>query len=345
MRFFLFFVFPSIFILSAKTCVANQRQESEKPEKQNRCRKAADQKGKTNSNMASTYGTQDWHQHLERTVSAALLARHSWLGLSEAKTKTETKTGTESKPEANVTSAPGTIRLLDYACGPGMVTRTLAPYVDVAVGMDVSERMVERYRELAGSLDLQKLEGIVGNLVDGEAAEEKEKEEHDSAKVNGDSSSVKEELRNFDIAVVGLGFHHFDDPVRAAKALASRLRDEGGVLLIIDFVGGCGSRADREKAERQEQQQRQQRQEQKQKKTRDLENEGEENEADLDSLIPEAMHDTVRVHGFDREGVEEIFTSAGLKNFEWDEIEEEVKLIVDGQTKRRKVFLAKGVKH
>lgn len=39
----------------------------------------------------------------------------------------------------------------------------------------------------------------------------------------------------FDVACVGLGFHHFDDPALAAKRLATRLRP-GGVLVIIDFL-------------------------------------------------------------------------------------------------------------
>ena len=39
----------------------------------------------------------------------------------------------------------------------------------------------------------------------------------------------------FDIAVVGLGFHHFDDPALAAKRLVERLRP-GGVLMILDFL-------------------------------------------------------------------------------------------------------------
>lgn len=39
----------------------------------------------------------------------------------------------------------------------------------------------------------------------------------------------------FDIAVVGLGFHHFDDPALAAQRLVERLRP-GGVLLILDFL-------------------------------------------------------------------------------------------------------------
>jgi SAM-dependent methyltransferase len=43
------------------------------------------------------------------------------------------------------------------------------------------------------------------------------------------------EFHDFDIAAVGLGFHHFDDPALAAKRLAERLK-KGGVLMIIDFM-------------------------------------------------------------------------------------------------------------
>jgi len=43
------------------------------------------------------------------------------------------------------------------------------------------------------------------------------------------------EFYNFDIAAVGLGFHHFDKPALAARRLAERLKT-GGVLLILDFL-------------------------------------------------------------------------------------------------------------
>lgn len=43
------------------------------------------------------------------------------------------------------------------------------------------------------------------------------------------------EFFNFDVAGVGLGFHHFDDPAFAAKQLVKRLRP-GGSLFIIDFL-------------------------------------------------------------------------------------------------------------
>lgn len=40
---------------------------------------------------------------------------------------------------------------------------------------------------------------------------------------------------NFDLAGVGLGFHHFDDPELSARRLADRLAP-GGVLFILDFL-------------------------------------------------------------------------------------------------------------
>lgn len=50
------------------------------------------------------------------------------------------------------------------------------------------------------------------------------------------------DLQDFDIAAVGLGFHHFDSPSLAVHRLAERLKP-GGVILIVDFVaegGGWG---------------------------------------------------------------------------------------------------------
>lgn len=50
-----------------------------------------------------------------------------------------------------------------------------------------------------------------------------------------DDSLQGEELHNFDLAVVGLGFHHFPSHILALQRLAERLK-RGGVLLILDFT-------------------------------------------------------------------------------------------------------------
>lgn len=53
------------------------------------------------------------------------------------------------------------------------------------------------------------------------------------------------EWRNFDLATVGFGFHHFEDVVHSARQLKERLRP-GGVLVINDFVEGGDWLADEE---------------------------------------------------------------------------------------------------
>lgn len=65
------------------------------------------------------------------------------------------------------------------------------------------------------------MHAVVGNLIDPSS--------EPPAHLSGP------EFHDFDIAVVGLGFHHFDDPGLATKRLAERLK-VGGVLMIVDFM-------------------------------------------------------------------------------------------------------------
>ncbi|KAM7201402.1 methyltransferase [Naviculisporaceae sp. PSN 640] len=120
-------------------------------------------------------------------------------------------------------SSGKTVRLLDYACGTGAVSRALAPYTTQCVGIDLSENMVAAYNARAENQGLatEEMHAYQGNLC-----------------VPDDPSPAaftSPEFYNFDVAAVGLGFHHFDDPELAAKRLAERLRP-GGVLVILDFL-------------------------------------------------------------------------------------------------------------
>jgi SAM-dependent methyltransferase len=62
---------------------------------------------------------------------------------------------------------------------------------------------------------------VVGNLIDSSTPPAPEFE--------------APEWYGFDIAAVGMGWHHFSDPGYAAKRLSERLKT-GGVLLIVDFL-------------------------------------------------------------------------------------------------------------
>ncbi|KAK4248721.1 methyltransferase [Corynascus novoguineensis] len=98
-----------------------------------------------------------------------------------------------------------TVRLLDYACGTGVVSR-VAAYNARAENQGLSPSEMYAYQ---------------GNLC--------------APDDPNPPALASPEFSNFDIAAVGLGFHHFDDPALAARRLAERLKT-GGVLLILDFL-------------------------------------------------------------------------------------------------------------
>ncbi|OAQ78485.1 2-heptaprenyl-1,4-naphthoquinone methyltransferase [Purpureocillium lilacinum] len=120
--------------------------------------------------------------------------------------------------------APEGGRLLDYACGTGLLSRALGDRMSQCVGVDVSESMVELYNAKAKSQGFtpEQRAAHVGNLLDPSDA--------------SPTALSDAQFSNFDVAGVGAGFHHFDDAHLAAARLAQRLRPDGGVLFILDFV-------------------------------------------------------------------------------------------------------------
>lgn len=121
--------------------------------------------------------------------------------------------------------------MLDYACGDGVLTRSLRPHFPRAVGADVSERMLDRYRATASLLGLGPEAMVAVNV--------------DLVGTGGDSNETDvaaesqlpagETLRDFDLICVGLALHHFEDPDAALRRLVARMRS-GGTLLIIDWA-------------------------------------------------------------------------------------------------------------
>ena len=121
------------------------------------------------------------------------------------------------------------ISLLDYACGTGVVSRALGPYVASIQGLDLSTKMVERYQELASSSTVSTVKSAIvrqGDIV---------AEAEPLVEISGP------DLHNFSLVVVCAGFHHFENFQRSIDRLAQRLKP-GGTLLIVDFVETQGVR-------------------------------------------------------------------------------------------------------
>ncbi|KAK9898921.1 S-adenosyl-L-methionine-dependent methyltransferase [Cystobasidium minutum MCA 4210] len=110
------------------------------------------------------------------------------------------------------------IALLDYACGPGLVSYKLLEegQVKKIVGADVSDGMVEQFNLKAkakGFTAEQAHAVIVSN--------------------HGLKESLQGEL--FDVVMCNHAYHHFDD-VKAVTATLSSALKPGGILVVADFL-------------------------------------------------------------------------------------------------------------
>ncbi|KAI7552983.1 structural maintenance of chromosomes 5 smc5, partial [Hortaea werneckii] len=161
------------------------------------------------SDLSSTYNSQPWQQKISQQVSDALRERKDWIGIDWASSSEG-----EGKRE---------VKLLDYASGTGNITQALLPYVTTVKGIDLSEKMVEEYNRAASTSGIppEQALSVVGDLC--------------SASTDIPDHFRKPEWYSFDLAVIGLGFHHFEDPGLAVQRLSERLR-KGGVLVIVDFL-------------------------------------------------------------------------------------------------------------
>ncbi|KAK2035360.1 S-adenosyl-L-methionine-dependent methyltransferase [Colletotrichum zoysiae] len=120
------------------------------------------------------------------------------------------------------------VRLLDYACGTGLISRALAQFTTDCVGIDISENMVAVYNARAENqgLSTDEMHAYQGDLTD--------PSDPDPAAFSA-SLDPSGRFRDFDVAGVGLGFHHFSDPELSARRIVERLRP-GGVFFVLDFL-------------------------------------------------------------------------------------------------------------
>ena len=101
-------------------------------------------------------------------------------------------------------------RLLDVACGPGLVVCAFAPHVQAATGIDVTPAMLERARKLAA-------DKVLANV----------------AWRQGDVYALPYEDASFTIVTTRFSFHHFLDPAAVLREMV-RVCAPGGRIVVVD---------------------------------------------------------------------------------------------------------------
>ncbi|KAL5042141.1 S-adenosyl-L-methionine-dependent methyltransferase [Aspergillus fruticulosus] len=156
--------------------------------------------------VASTH--QNDFGELIQTAIRQIRARRHWIGSRW----TDTTPNTE-------------IRLLDYACGAGTVSKALAPFVSQTIGLDLSANMIKEYENAADELGLHgKMQGYQYDLLS------------PSAETNARLPSGT--LSRFDIIAIGMALHHVSEPGELLRKFAEHLKP-GGVCIVLDMVPGC----------------------------------------------------------------------------------------------------------
>jgi ubiquinone/menaquinone biosynthesis C-methylase UbiE len=101
-------------------------------------------------------------------------------------------------------------RLLDVACGPGLVVCAFAPHVQEATGIDVTPAMLERARKLAA-------DKVLVNV----------------AWRQGDVYALPYQDASFTIVTTRFSFHHFLDPAAVLREMV-RVCAAGGRIVVAD---------------------------------------------------------------------------------------------------------------
>ncbi|KAF2499583.1 S-adenosyl-L-methionine-dependent methyltransferase [Lophium mytilinum] len=258
-------------------------------------------------NLTDMYDGSPWAKKLGPQLIEAFRSRRDWIGVDFL--------------DEDATNSDKTVRLLDYACGTGMVSRALGPYVTTTVGIDISPNMVAAYNEQAKSSSLpnSQISAVVGDLFAPEPPE----------------ALSGPEFFNFDLAVVSAGYHHFDDVVLCTKRLTERLKP-GGVLVISDFLQGPDTDVFHGTVEGHGEHSHGHHHHD------HSHHQGHHSHEPAD--LPSDMRAAIKVFSFDEAGVRAFFEEAGLVGFEISVMEEKVYMEFGGKKMERTVFFAKGTR-
>lgn len=127
------------------------------------------------------------------------------------------KTLNELGPADGITWDKSSTRVLDYACGTGLVAKTVANRVKEVIGIDHAEGMVKVFNE-----EMQK-DGYTNAQA----------HHGDLALTPLDAALEDPRLYGFNVAICSLAYHHIPDIKLVTERIAARLAP-GGALVIFD---------------------------------------------------------------------------------------------------------------
>ena len=104
-------------------------------------------------------------------------------------------------------------RLLDVACGPGLVVCAFAPHVREATGIDVTPAMLDRARKLAADRGLANV-----------------------AWRQGDVYALPYQDAWFEIVTTRFSFHHFLEPLAVLREMVRVCAPGGRVVVVDDYA-------------------------------------------------------------------------------------------------------------
>ena len=111
-------------------------------------------------------------------------------------------------------------RLLDVACGPGLVVCAFAPHIREATGIDVTPAMLERARKLATDKGLANITWRQGDVY-----------------------SLPYDDASFTIVTTRFSCHHFLDPVAVLREMVRVCAPGGRVIVVDDYASEDPSKA------------------------------------------------------------------------------------------------------
>jgi SAM-dependent methyltransferase len=144
---------------------------------------------------------------MSKEMTNTLQSKAEWIGIRKANSK-------DDPP----------MKLLDYACGNGLVSRALIDQVDSVTGIDISKGMVDEYNRLAkeAGYDENRMHAAQGDVMVSSGPE--------FEAIKGD------EYRRFAFVAMSMALHHVADPASLLKKLVDERLKSGGTLIIIDLA-------------------------------------------------------------------------------------------------------------